>query len=402
MFRSRRTSLASLAALVAALLPAVASPQVTRKMIVDTPSDGLAEVRRLGNITNLGAVLVDEGTNWRMLATIWETPREGAGLSGDWMIVQLDERRYPIHVVAPHWEAPNPNPLESYLVVDDKDYKGGIWSEGMKIGFDFVQHYTHWDLYLQNLSYVQAAGVDIMSWDWAILGMHLYRKDFFCMLGGCLGDGGQSMDHLGSVVAVADTLDNVLHVSGVVNGVAPSSVMSACVRAGAGGPVIADIGLQSLGDDGEGALTIHAQYLGIAHSDIPALLESAYLEIVTTQGVVVRGSLGLAPASNVAAVVPAPSTSRLVLEAPSPNPATRELRLHYDVPAALAGQRIELRVHDVLGRLVRSIDRGAAEAGDGAITVDLRADGGRLDAGLYFVTLRVGAQTATRRFLVTR
>jgi len=86
-----------------------------------------------------------------------------------------------------------------------------------------------------------------------------------------------------------------------------------------------------------------------------------------------------------------------------PTPCTRQAVLSYSVAATLEGAGLELSVYDVLGRRVRTLQEGAAEAGPHSLTWDLRGpDGGRVRSGIYFARLAIGGRVMlTQTLLVT-
>ena len=101
-------------------------------------------------------------------------------------------------------------------------------------------------------------------------------------------------------------------------------------------------------------------------------------------------------------VPPAPGAApaRLELAAPWPNPAGRSTRFSYDIPAAFAGQRYELAVYDLTGRLVRVVDSGIAAPGRFTVDWNLRSSGGTVGTGVYFVQFALGAERRSRKLIV--
>jgi hypothetical protein len=85
-----------------------------------------------------------------------------------------------------------------------------------------------------------------------------------------------------------------------------------------------------------------------------------------------------------------------------PNPARGAASVRFAVPAGEV-REFSLRVHDVSGRLVRTIDSGQATAGVHARAWDGRDDAGRpVSAGVYLVRLAVGDFTTTRKAVLLR
>lgn len=84
-----------------------------------------------------------------------------------------------------------------------------------------------------------------------------------------------------------------------------------------------------------------------------------------------------------------------------PNPAGTRTVLEYAIPTDRAGERVELAVYDLSGRLVRVLARGAASPGHHRIAWDLRrGNGGKVEGGVYFTMLQIGAERHTRKLVV--
>ena len=90
--------------------------------------------------------------------------------------------------------------------------------------------------------------------------------------------------------------------------------------------------------------------------------------------------------------------TELALAPVFPNPTSGAGNTRFSLPRAA---RVHLAVLDVQGREVRVLADGAYEAGRYAQPLDANARG-PLGPGLYFLRLRAGASTLTRRFVVTR
>jgi hypothetical protein len=89
--------------------------------------------------------------------------------------------------------------------------------------------------------------------------------------------------------------------------------------------------------------------------------------------------------------------SEVQLLGTAPNPARRQATVRYGLPEGLAGDNVTMRLYDVLGRQVRSADV-QAEPGRHEQTLDV----GGLSSGVYFLRLRAGGQTKTRKMTVVR
>jgi hypothetical protein len=85
---------------------------------------------------------------------------------------------------------------------------------------------------------------------------------------------------------------------------------------------------------------------------------------------------------------------RLRLLGTAPNPARTEARLRFAVPGRT---EVTVRLYDVLGRRVQTVRRGEAEG-----RVETRVDVSGLASGVYFLRLRAGEATETRRLTVVK
>jgi hypothetical protein len=84
------------------------------------------------------------------------------------------------------------------------------------------------------------------------------------------------------------------------------------------------------------------------------------------------------------------------LTAPAPNPVQNRATLSFAVQEA---RRTTVRLYDALGRQVTTLYRGTPTAGESQTVALPAAD---LSSGVYFVRLRAGERTATRRLTVVR
>lgn len=84
----------------------------------------------------------------------------------------------------------------------------------------------------------------------------------------------------------------------------------------------------------------------------------------------------------------------------SPNPFIGRARIAFSLVEAA---RVELRVYDLSGRLVRRLQGARLEAGEQAFDWDGRTDAGdAAPAGIYFVRLDAGARRVVGKIVKAR
>lgn len=83
------------------------------------------------------------------------------------------------------------------------------------------------------------------------------------------------------------------------------------------------------------------------------------------------------------------------LKAPFPNPVRHRATLHFEVPEATEG---EMALYDLLGRRVSTLTKGRLEKG----RHEHQLSTSELSAGTYFLRLRAGGHTETRKLTVVR
>jgi hypothetical protein len=89
------------------------------------------------------------------------------------------------------------------------------------------------------------------------------------------------------------------------------------------------------------------------------------------------------------------------LELPRPNPCAGVLTIDYTVGADRG--TVAIGVYDVAGRLVTTLRRGPAPAGDDSVTWDGRnASGDDVAAGVYFIRATIGAARLERKVVMLR
>lgn len=85
-----------------------------------------------------------------------------------------------------------------------------------------------------------------------------------------------------------------------------------------------------------------------------------------------------------------------------PNPFSLSAEIYFDVPRGPGPtQQVEVAVHDIRGRSVRTLVTSEMEPGEHRITWDATdRNGERVAAGVYFITLSLGGETLSRKAAV--
>lgn len=95
--------------------------------------------------------------------------------------------------------------------------------------------------------------------------------------------------------------------------------------------------------------------------------------------------------------------ARFSFAPPSPNPSSGAVFFRWTVPAVLAGRPARLTLHDLAGRVVRTLELEADATSAGNVTWDGRdASGRELAPGLYVARLVVSGQALRRPLVRTR
>jgi uncharacterized membrane protein len=90
----------------------------------------------------------------------------------------------------------------------------------------------------------------------------------------------------------------------------------------------------------------------------------------------------------------------VMLGAPAPNPTRQGTSVAYRLPAQ---QDVRISVHDVRGRLVRTVVDGVMDLGDHVMQWDGRGDDGvRAPAGMYFIQLQTAQASRVQRVVIVR
>jgi hypothetical protein len=92
------------------------------------------------------------------------------------------------------------------------------------------------------------------------------------------------------------------------------------------------------------------------------------------------------------------------LSLPGPSPARESsMPVHFGVPTSQRGANYEIAVFDLVGRRIATLGRGPAIPGYHALNWNMASqDGDRVRPGMYFVRLRLGEATLTRRIIAIR
>lgn len=103
---------------------------------------------------------------------------------------------------------------------------------------------------------------------------------------------------------------------------------------------------------------------------------------------------------DVAGVDAAPQSARLMMAAPSPNPARASATISFTLPVA---DHAEVGIFDIAGRQVASLHRGSMSAGTHVITWDgSMADGSRAPNGVYRAIVRTSTEREARSLVLSR
>jgi hypothetical protein len=96
-----------------------------------------------------------------------------------------------------------------------------------------------------------------------------------------------------------------------------------------------------------------------------------------------------------------PATARAAVLHPNvPNPFNPSTTITYELPAA---GTVALRIHDVTGRLVRTLAHGTANAGTHTLQWDGRDDRGtRVSSGVYLLRLETTGAAQTRKLVLLK
>jgi len=95
--------------------------------------------------------------------------------------------------------------------------------------------------------------------------------------------------------------------------------------------------------------------------------------------------------------------SRAALHPNYPNPFNPQTTISYDVPASATPERVQLRIVDVTGRVVRTLVDESQAGGSYRVTWEGKDDRGkRASSGIYFSVLDVGGKRQTRKLALLK
>jgi len=99
----------------------------------------------------------------------------------------------------------------------------------------------------------------------------------------------------------------------------------------------------------------------------------------------------------------APEVLAFALEPGAPTPFAHATTIRYAIPTSTGAVPVALRIYDLSGRIVRSLDQGTREAGLHTVRWDgTDATGHLLGGGVYFARITAGPFAATRRLVLAR
>lgn len=157
-------------------------------------------------------------------------------------------------------------------------------------------------------------------------------------------------------------------------------------------------------DDGD---LIWSASIGVSKYTSPVLADgnlyvAADSGIVYCYGASRRGANGNTPTLMYEKVESATLSGIGVLRV-APNPFAGDVRIHFDSPFASADKQHQLRVLDVTGRVVRTLEASTLQKGGGVVLWRGESDNGhKAAAGLYYVQLRTPRGTLTERVMLLR
>ena len=99
----------------------------------------------------------------------------------------------------------------------------------------------------------------------------------------------------------------------------------------------------------------------------------------------------------------APMFTQYTLRQNHPNPFNPSTTIQYEIPSRTASVHVSLTIHDVKGRLVRTLVNEMKPGGPHEVRWDGRnQDGGPVASGVYFYLLRAGGQRFARKLVLLR
>lgn len=148
-----------------------------------------------------------------------------------------------------------------------------------------------------------------------------------------------------------------------------------------------------------GSVGVEADELGHASFSVPVVGPSDYWTATATEFGASTSEVSVCLDMNVTSVEPTDVPSR-VLHRAFPNPSQGPTRIAFALPEAEAAR---VRVYDVRGRVVRTLQEGTLRAGRHVLIWDgTDSRGSEVGAGIYFYQILVGSERYTQKFARVR
>lgn len=142
-----------------------------------------------------------------------------------------------------------------------------------------------------------------------------------------------------------------------------------------------------------------ANALPVAAADAPASLATSVAAPTGPRMAPLTPATALATGARSLGAPPA----ELALAITSPEPARTSMRMQLAIPPSLDGADVEVAAYDVVGRRLRTLERGTARTGRRELVWNLDdATGAPVRMGVYFIGARVGSRLVPQRVVVVR
>lgn len=333
---------------------------------------------------------------WETPFTIGETVPRSVSLSG------TSE-----HIIAPHVGEPACGPAFTYSASVSVPF-GGIIRD---VRFtDSQAHGGHTDTHVVALaafSFVRPGGIEKRGYVHSSMGTHrsVAGQPGAAILNGPEEVPPDTSGAFGAMVLVADPSTNTISLFATVDEIPPSKILLSHIHVGppgVSGGVVFNIGAGSLWQAFGSGSAIALVDKPFPAANMPMLLSGGcYINVHTPAfpNGEIRGQI-LQPG---VLDVP-PPTDELSPHGQlfnAPNPFAKSTVIHF---ALAAPARVDVRVYDTAGRLMRTLVRGTTlGAGEQQVEWDGLGDDGRpASNGIYYYRLQMGARAETRRMVLMR